>query len=190
MSWPATPDELETLGQAIVANSAGAITAYHVAFDELTVHAPLPRIVQALTELRDHPDYRFQQLIDLAGADYPERERRFDVVYHLLSLTKNRRIRVKIQTDEDTPVPTVTGVFPCADWYERETFDMYGVRFDGHPNLKRIYLYEQFEGHPLRMDYPKEKRQPLIGPGAVHRDPMNDDLTPVRAPIAPRVGGE
>jgi len=154
MSWPATHDDLETLGQAIVANSAGAITSHHVAFGELTVHAPLPRIAQALAYLRDHQDFRFQQLIDLAGADYPERAQRFDVVYHLLSLTKNRRVRVKIQTDEDTPVPTVTGVHPCADWYEREAFDMYGVFFEGHPDLRRILTDYGFHGHPLRKDFP------------------------------------
>ena len=154
MSWPATPEELEALGQEIVANSAGAITAHRVAFGELTLAAPLPRIVQALTYLRDHQDYRFHQLIDLAGADYPERERRFDVVYHLLSLTKNRRVRVKVQTDEDTPVPTVTGVYPCADWYEREAFDMYGIFFEGHPDLRRILTDYGFHGHPLRKDFP------------------------------------
>jgi NADH-quinone oxidoreductase subunit C len=115
---------------------------------------PAPRIVEALTDLRDNPDLRFTLLIDVCGADYPERERRFDVVYHLLSMTKNLRVRIKVQTDEDTAVPSVTSVFPCADWYERETFDMYGVFFDGHPDLRRILTDYGFHGHPLRKDFP------------------------------------
>jgi len=154
MSWPVVSEDLETLGQAIVANSAGALTSYSVAFRELTLTAPLPRIVGALTYLRDHPDCQFQQLIELAGVDYPQRARRFDIVYLLLSLTRNTRVRVKIQTDEDTPVPTVTGVYPNADWYEREAFDMYGVFFEGHPDLRRILTDYGFHGHPLRKDFP------------------------------------
>jgi NADH-quinone oxidoreductase subunit C len=154
MSWPTTHEELDTLGQRIVADSAGAITAYHIAFGELTVAAVSSRIVQALTFLRDHTACQFQQLIDLAGADYPERALRFDVAYHLLSLTKNHRIRVKVQTDEDTPVPSVISVYPNADWYEREAFDMYGVFFEGHPDLRRILTDYGFHGHPLRKDFP------------------------------------
>jgi NADH-quinone oxidoreductase subunit C len=111
-------------------------------------------VVQALTFLRDHPDYRFHQLVDLTGVDYPERERRFDVVYHLLSLVKNHRVRFKIQTDEDTAVPSATPVFPVADWFEREAFDMYGIFFDGHPDLRRILTDYGFHGHPLRKDFP------------------------------------
>jgi len=154
MSWPNSSDHMETLGQAIVANSAGAIAGCSVAYGELTLTAPLPRIVDALTYLRDHPDYQFQQLIDLCGVDYPERARRFDVVYHLLSMTRNHRVRLKIETDEDTPVPTVTGVYPCADWFEREAFDMYGIFFEGHPDLRRILTDYGFHGHPLRKDFP------------------------------------
>ncbi len=154
MSWPQTSDQMELLGQAIVANSAGAIAGHSVAYGELTLTAPLPRIVEALTYLRDHQDYQFQQLIDLCGVDYPERVRRFDVVYHLLSLTQNHRVRLKIETDEDTPVPTVTGVYPCADWFEREAFDMYGIFFEGHPDLRRILTDYGFHGHPLRKDFP------------------------------------
>jgi NADH-quinone oxidoreductase subunit C len=154
MSWPRLHPELEALGQAIVANSAGAIASAEVMYGELNLTGPMPRIAEALAYLRDHPDFRFTQLIDLCGADYPERERRFDVVYHLLSMTKNLRVRLKVQTDEDTPVPTVTGVFPAADWYEREAFDMYGVFFDGHPDLRRILTDYGFTGHPLRKDFP------------------------------------
>ena len=154
MSWPTAAADLETLGQAAVANSAGAIGSYAVAFGELTLTGPANRIVEALTALRDHPDFQFQQLVDLAGADYPERERRFDIIYHLLSLTKNHRCRIKVQTDEDTAVPSVTAVYPAADWYEREAFDMYGVFFDGHPDLRRILTDYGFHGHPLRKDFP------------------------------------
>ena len=154
MSWPVTADALSALGQEMVANSAGALTAAHVSFDELTVSAPLPRIVEALRFLRDHPDYRFEVLVDLTAVDYPERTQRFDVVYHLLSMSKNRRLRVKVVTDEDTAVPTVTPVYPCANWYEREAFDMYGVFFDGHPDLRRILTDYGFHGHPLRKDFP------------------------------------
>ena len=154
MSWPQPLPILEKLGQTIVAKSKGAITSYEVMYGEVNLTGPATRIVDARTYLRDHPDFRFHQLIDLCGADYPERERRFDVVYHLLSMTKNLRVRVKVQTDEDTAVPSVTSVFPCADWYERETFDMYGVFFDGHPDLRRILTDYGFHGHPLRKDFP------------------------------------
>ncbi len=147
-------EALETLGQSILANSAGAITAFHVEHGELTMSGPAGRIVQALTFLRDHPDCRFHQLVDLAGVDYPERPLRFDVVYHLLSMTRNHRVRLKVQTDEDTPVPSVASVFPAADWFEREAFDMYGIFFDNHPDLRRLLTDYGFHGHPLRKDFP------------------------------------
>ena len=120
----------------------------------------------------------FAMLLDLSGVDNFGTEPRFEVVYELYHLDTDAHLRLKIAVSEDAlEVPSVITIWPTADWHEREAFDMYGVRFEGHPQLKRIYLYEQFEGHPLRKDYPTEKRQPLIGPGAVHRDPMNDDLT-------------
>lgn len=152
MSWPLTEDALRSLGDEIVTAGAGAVAGFEVAYGELTLTGPASRIVEALTLLRNQ--FGFQQLIDLCGVDYPERAQRFDVVYHLLSLTKNRRIRIKVQTDEDTPVPTVTGVYPCADWFEREAFDMYGVFFEGHPDLRRILTDYGFHGHPLRKDFP------------------------------------
>ena len=154
MSWPQPQPILEKLGEAIVANSSGAVASYEVMFGEVNLTGPANRIVEALTNLRDHPDFRFSVLIDVCGADYPEREQRFDVVYHLLSMTKNLRVRLKVQTDEDTAVPSVTSVYPCADWYERETFDMYGVFFEGHPDLRRILTDYGFHGHPLRKDFP------------------------------------
>jgi NADH-quinone oxidoreductase subunit C len=154
MSWPASHPVLEKLGQTLVKASKGAITSAEVVYGELNLKGPADRVLEALTLLRDHKDARFHQLMDVCGADYPERELRFDVVYHLLSMTKNLRVRMKVQTDEDTAVPSVTEVFPSADWYERETFDMYGVFFDGHPDLRRILTDYGFHGHPLRKDFP------------------------------------
>ena len=154
MSWPQPLPILEKLGQQIVAKSKGAVTGYEVMYGELNLVGPAARIVQALTYLRDNKDCQFHQLIDLCGADYPERPLRFDVVYHLLSMTRNQRVRLTVQTDEDTAVPSVTSVFPCADWYEREAFDMYGVFFSGHPDLRRILTDYGFHGHPLRKDFP------------------------------------
>jgi NADH-quinone oxidoreductase subunit C len=152
MSWPYSHAELEQIGQDLVLNGEGLFTRAEVAYGDLRVAAQLPRIAEAMRALRDQ--HGFQTLIDVCGVDYPERERRFDVVYHLLSLTRNLRIRVKVETDEDTAVPSVTQVFPNADWYERETFDMYGVFFDGHPDLRRILTDYGFHGHPLRKDFP------------------------------------
>ncbi len=152
MSWPATDKELEKLGKTICKEAKGVITGATVAFGELTLTGPAAKVVEALTYLKDAQG--FHQLIDLSGVDYPEREKRFDVVYHLLSMTRNLRLRLKVQTDEDTAVPSVVSVFPAADWYERETFDMYGVFFDGHPDLRRILTDYGFHGHPLRKDFP------------------------------------
>ncbi len=152
MSWPATEDQLVTLGDKIVQASHGAITGAAYAFGDLTLTGPADKIVSALTLLRD--TFGFQQLIDLTAVDYPDRPLRFDVVYHLLSLTQNVRLRLKVQTDEDTPVDTASGVYPNANWYEREAFDMYGVFFDGHDDLRRILTDYGFHGHPLRKDFP------------------------------------
>jgi NADH-quinone oxidoreductase subunit C len=154
MSYAVPDQELAELGQRIVASSAGAVTAFKVAYGELTVEVVANRIVEALTQLRDDPDLRFRQLIDLTAVDYPDRARRFDVVYHLLSHAKNRRLRVKIETDEDTSVATIVGVHPCADWFEREAFDMFGIVFEGHPDLRRLLTDYGFTGHPLRKDFP------------------------------------
>jgi NADH-quinone oxidoreductase subunit C len=152
MSWPTAKVDLEALGQACVANSAGAIASWSVAFGELGLTGPAQRINEALCYLRDVE--KFEQLIDIAGADYPERERRFDVVYHMLSMSRNCRVRLNIQVDEDTSVPSATATYPVADWYEREAFDMYGIFFDGHPDLRRILTDYGFIGHPFRKDFP------------------------------------
>jgi NADH-quinone oxidoreductase subunit C len=149
-----TEETLARLGQEIVANAAGAALGFTLAYGELNLRAPANRIIELLTLLRDSPEFRFHQLIDLTAVDYPERARRFDVVYHLLSLTRNWRVRISIETDEDTPVPSITPVYPCADWFEREAFDMFGVFFSGHPDLRRILTDYGFHGYPLRKDFP------------------------------------
>lgn len=123
-----------------------------VAFGELTLVAPRERIIEVLTVLRDR--FGFQQLLDLCGVDFPDREERFEVVYHLLSLTRNERLRIKVSTDEVKPVPSVISVYPCANWFEREAFDMYGMLFEGHPDLRRLLTDYGFQGHPLRKDFP------------------------------------
>lgn len=123
-----------------------------VAYGELTLIATRERIVHVMTALRDR--FGFQQLLDVCGVDFPDRRERFEVVYHLLSMTRNARLRVKVTTDETTPVPSVVSVYPSADWFERETFDMYGVLFSDHPDMRRILTDYGFQGHPLRKDFP------------------------------------
>jgi NADH-quinone oxidoreductase subunit C len=122
---------------------------------ELTLLVQAGAVVRVLTYLRDQPNCQFKMLVDLCGVDYPEREQRFEVVYHLLSLKHNQRIRVKVETDEATPVPSVTGVFGSANWYEREVWDMYGIYFADHPDLRRLLTDYGFEGHPMRKDFPQ-----------------------------------
>lgn len=121
---------------------------------EVTVTVERTTIVDVVTRLRDDPALRLNQLLDICGVDYPDRVARFDVVYHLLSMAKNLRLRVKLATDHRSPVPSLTGLYPCAGWYERETWDCYGVLFDGNPDLRRILTDYGFEGHPFRKDFP------------------------------------
>jgi NADH-quinone oxidoreductase subunit C len=149
-----TYEELSALGASIQAKAGDAVTGFVVDRGELTLTADRDRIIELMTILRDDSELQNQQLVDLCGVDYPERARRFDVVYHLLSLTKNRRVRVKLATDEEAPVPSITSVYPNADWYEREAFDMYGVLFSNHPDLRRILTDYGFTGYPLRKDFP------------------------------------
>lgn len=140
---------LTPLGQDMVA--ALQVDAV-VAFGELTITCHRDRIVSVMTELRD--TFGFQQVIDVCGADYPERAERFDVVYHLLSLSRNVRLRVKVTTDEVAPVPSIVSVFSSAGWFEREAFDMYGMVFSNHPDMRRLLTDYGFQGHPLRKDFP------------------------------------
>jgi len=145
---------LQDLGAHIAASLPGAVKATAVANGELTVEVELGEILRALKFLRDDSGCEFKLLMDVCGVDWPQREKRFDVVYHLLSITKNGRVRVKVQTDETTPVPTATALFASAGWFERETYDMYGVAFSDHPDLRRILTDYGFSGHPLRKDFP------------------------------------
>jgi NADH-quinone oxidoreductase subunit C len=131
-----------------------AIIEARDAVDEITLVVRREAIVEVLRALRDTPGLEYQQLMEIAGVDYPERADRFEVVYHLLSLTQNRRIRVTVATDESTPVPSVTGLWPVAGWLEREVFDMYGVGFAGNRDLRRILTDYGFEGYPQRKDFP------------------------------------
>ena len=133
---------------------ADLVISQNVAHDELTVIVKRDAIVAVLTALRDDPALRFVSFIDLTALDRPAQPERFEVVWHLLSPTLNSRIRVKVTTDETTPVPSTIDVFPCANWFEREAYDMYGVLFAGHPDLRRILTDYGFEGHPLRKDFP------------------------------------
>jgi NADH-quinone oxidoreductase subunit C len=147
-------EALNVLADLVRGKLAQDLVSAEVKLGELTVLASRPAIVRVLRTLRDDSDFRFTTLVDLCGVDWPEREQRFDVVYHLLSLTRNQRIRVKVMTDEDTPVPSVTGVFSSAGWYEREAWDLYGILFSDHPDLRRLLTDYGFEGHPLRKDFP------------------------------------
>ncbi len=147
-------ETLQELGEYIAAKLGSAVAGARVAFGELTIEANAADIVSVLTFLRDDAECGFVCFTDICGADYPVRGKRFDVVYHLLAPYKNRRIRVKVQTDEDTQVPSAISVFPAANWFERETFDLYGVLFADHPDLRRILTDYGFAGHPLRKDFP------------------------------------
>ncbi|MEM8986867.1 MAG: NADH-quinone oxidoreductase subunit C [Pseudomonadota bacterium] len=146
--------ELKDLGEHIAAHIDQHVLDWSVAFGELTLNVRTDKICPVLKFLRDDQLCRFAQLVDLAGVDYPERNQRFDVVYHLLSPFQNQRIRVKVKTDEETPVPSAISVFPAADWFEREAFDMYGILFSDHPDLRRLLTDYGFEGNPLRKDFP------------------------------------
>ena len=145
---------LKDLGDHIAEALPQEVLGTEIEFDELMVRVRRDLIVKVLTFLRDDVNCRFQQLMDLCGVDYPEREKRFEVVYNLLSLTHNMRVRVKVETDEETPVPSVSGVFSSATWWEREAWDLFGIYFSEHPDLRRIMTDYGFDGHPLRKDFP------------------------------------
>jgi NADH-quinone oxidoreductase subunit C len=147
-------EPLKELGDQVAAALPGDVIRSEIVRGELILWAERPAIVRVLTFLRDDPRMLFKQLVDLCGVDYPDRIERFEVVYNLLSLKLNRRIRVKVATDENQPVPSVTGVFSSANWYERETWDLFGVYFSDHPDLRRLLTDYGFEGHPLRKDFP------------------------------------
>ena len=145
---------MNELGRKIASALPGAVKSATVAFGELTLDVESGEIVRVLKTLRDDPAFEFKILVDICGADWPGRAKRFDVVYHLLSLTKNARLRLKLQTDEDTPVPSCVAIYPAASWFEREAFDMYGIAFSEHPDLRRLLTDYGFSGYPLRKDFP------------------------------------
>ncbi|HVM77968.1 MAG TPA: NADH-quinone oxidoreductase subunit C [Stellaceae bacterium] len=147
-------DALREYGDQIAAALQGDAVRTEIVRGELILWVKRGAIVRALTYLRDDPRCLFKMLVDLCGVDYPERPERFEVVYNLLSLKLNRRIRVKVAADESEPVPSVTGVFSSAGWYEREAWDLFGIFFSDHPDLRRILTDYGFEGHPLRKDFP------------------------------------
>ena len=157
---------LKDLGDHIAAVQETAVRDTVVANGELTITIHRDRIVDMLRFLRDDPTCRFTTLIDICGVDWPGDAERFEVVYHLLAPETLARVRVKARVPADAPeASSVCAIWPAANWMEREVFDLYGIRFAGHPDLRRLLLYDEFEGHPLRKDYPKTRRQPLIGPG-------------------------
>ncbi len=142
-----------------------AVQETHARLGDATARVDPTQIVEVLRMLRDDPELEFEMLTDLTAVDYLGEVPRFEVVYHLYSVAKNHRVRIKARVAEDAPeIESAVSLWPSADWMEREVWDLYGIRFRNHPDLRRILLYEQFDGHPLRKDYPKEKRQPLVGP--------------------------
>jgi NADH-quinone oxidoreductase subunit C len=132
----------------------GKVLSHHIGFGELTVTVEAAAIRDVVRFLRDDPDCAFLSFTDLCGADYPEREKRFEVVYHFLSPKHVQRIRIKLETDDATPIASITDLFPGANWFEREAYDMYGILFTDHPDLRRLLTDYGFEGHPLRKDFP------------------------------------
>jgi len=142
-----------------------AVVGTHADLGDATARVRADRIVEVLRFLRDDPECGFEMLSDVTCVDYLGEEERFELVYHLYSVARNHRLRVKARVPETAAaVGSAVPLWPSANWMEREVWDLYGVRFEGHPDLRRILLYEEFEGHPLRKDYPKERRQPLVGP--------------------------
>jgi NADH-quinone oxidoreductase subunit C len=146
--------KLDALGQTIVAALPGAAIGYAVAFNQLTINVNIEKIVEIVRTLRDDQRFRFVNFTDVTAVDYPGRENRFDVIYHFLSPILNVRLRLRGEAGETTQVPSIISVFPGSDWFERETYDLYGVMFIGHPDMRRLLTDYGFEGHPLRKDFP------------------------------------
>jgi NADH-quinone oxidoreductase subunit C len=145
---------VQDIGEIVAAALPDSVVSTEVRLGELIIHAKAADIVKVALYLRDNVNCQFKQLVDICGVDHPERPNRFDVVYNFLSYAHNLRARVKVETDESTPVPSLTELFSSANWYEREAWDLYGIYFSGHPDLRRILTDYGFEGHPLRKDFP------------------------------------
>jgi NADH-quinone oxidoreductase subunit C len=146
--------KLGALAEAIKAGVGAAVSGTAIAFGELTIEVDRDSVADVVRFLRDDPACRFKILIDVCGADYPDRAERFEVVYHFLSVHHNLRLRMKTATGGTATVPSIAGLFPAANWYEREAYDLYGILFEGHPDLRRILTDYGFRGHPLRKDFP------------------------------------
>ena len=194
-------DALKALSDVIASSLADEIAAVEHTDGELCIHARSEKIVKIMTYLRDDINCQFKVLLDVCGVDYPERDERFDITYHMLSMTLNQRIRVKIRTDEKKPVPSVVSVFSSANWWERETWDLLGIYFSGHPDLRRILTDYGFEGHPLRKDFPltgyvevrydDEQKRVVYEPVKLAQDFRNFDfLSPWEAMNSPLPGDE
>jgi NADH-quinone oxidoreductase subunit C len=147
-------DALKDLGEYIAGKAGERVVAWDIALSELMLTTTRDSLAGLMKLLRDDSNCLFKMLVDVTAADYPEREERFEIVYNLLSLSHNQRIRLKTSTDENTPVPSVVGLFSAAGWFEREVWDMFGVFFTDHPDLRRLLTDYGFEGHPLRKDFP------------------------------------
>ena len=154
MTASVSEDRLRALGTHVATALGDAVLGFEVKRGELSVQVERERILDIVRFLYADPECLFWSFVDLCGVDFPEREKRFDVVYHLLSPRRNLRIRLKLQADEMTPVPSIVDVYPAANWWERETYDLYGILFEGHPDLRRILTDYGFDGHPLRKDFP------------------------------------
>ncbi|HEY8122814.1 MAG TPA: NADH-quinone oxidoreductase subunit C [Myxococcota bacterium] len=151
--------------QRLIEAHGAALQSTHANLGDATALVDPARLVDVMRFLRDDAECQFDMLTDVTAVDYLGEEPRFEMVYHLYSLAKNKRLRVKARVGERAPeIATLCELWPSANWMEREVWDLYGIRFLGHPDLRRILLYEEFQGHPLRKDYPKERRQPLVGP--------------------------
>ncbi len=152
--------------QRLIEAHPDVVLETHARLGDATACIDPARILDVLRMLRDDAELEFEMLTDVTAVDYLGQVPRFEVVYHIYSVARNRRVRIKARVDEEAAeIDSAVELYPSANWMEREVFDLYGIRFRGHPDLRRILLYEEFEGHPLRKDYPKERRQPLIGPG-------------------------
>lgn len=194
-------EALRDLGEYIAAQLPEAVRRHEVRLGELMVWTTRDQVVRLVKFLRDDSNCLFKLLVDICGVDYPDEEERFEIVYNLLSIKHNQRIRVKLTTDEDQPVPSVTGVFSCAGWLEREVWDLYGVFFSGHPDLRRILTDYGFEGHPMRKDFPltgyvevrydEEQRRVVYEPVRLPQDFRNFDfLSPWEGMLRPLPGDE
>ena len=194
-------NSLDTLGGIIGDALPGSVQRHDISHGELTVAAVAADIVKVVKFLRDDERCQFWCIIDITAVDWPERERRFDVVYHFLSPKQNQRIRVKVEIDEGTSVPSIIEVFPGANWFEREAYDLYGIAFTGHPDMRRLLTDYGFEGHPLRKDFPltgfvevrydDEQKRVIYEPVRLTQEFRNFDfLSPWEGPGYPLPGDE